>query len=42
MHNLVPELVLDKLQRIWKSIFPHRDIVIADGKVMATTEKEGE
>ncbi|PXX80099.1 RhuM family protein [Dielma fastidiosa] len=32
MHNLVPELVLDKLQRIWKSIFPHRDIVIADGK----------
>lgn len=41
-HNSVPEMVLDKLQRIWNSVFPHRNIVIKDGKVMAGTEKDGE
>lgn len=41
-HNIVPEMVLDKLQRIWNSVFPHRKIVITDGKVMAGLEKNGE
>lgn len=41
-HNFVPEMVLDKLQRIWNSVFPHRNIVISDGKVMASSEKNGE
>ena len=40
-HNPVPENVVDKLQRIWKYVFPHRDICIEDGKVMAKFEKEG-
>lgn len=41
-HNPVPENVVDKLQRIWKYVFPHRDICIEDGKVMAKFEKEGQ
>lgn len=34
-HNNVPEMVTDKLTKIWKSIFPHRDIQIKDAKVTA-------
>lgn len=41
-YNKVPEMVLDKLQCIWDSVFPHRNIVISDGKVMARSEKNGE
>ncbi len=41
-HNVVPEMVIDKLQRIWKSVFPHRDIIIEDGKVLAGFEKDGQ
>lgn len=35
-HDKVPEMVLDKLQRIWNMLFPHREISISDGKVMAS------
>ena len=38
-HNRVPEMVTDKLHRIWKMIFPHRDIFIEDGKVLAGLNK---
>lgn len=38
-HNCVPEMVIDILKKIWKSIFPHRDIDILDGKVVATIIK---
>ena len=41
-HNVVPEMVMDKLQRIWKSVFPHRDIIIDDGKVLAGLERDGQ
>lgn len=34
-HNKVPEMVFDKLKRIWNDIFPHREISISDGKVIA-------
>lgn len=37
-HNNVPEMVDDTLLRIWKSIFPHREIDISDGKVMVNFE----
>ena len=40
-HDPVPENVVDKLQRIWNYVFPHRDISIEDGKVIAKVEKEG-
>lgn len=40
-HDMVPEMVLDKLQRIWNSVFPHRNIIIEDGKVMAGSERNG-
>jgi len=40
-HNTVPEMVIDKLQRIWNLVFPHRDINITDGKVLASFEKNG-
>ncbi len=39
IHNKVPEMVIDKLQRIWKIVFPHRDIIIEDGKVLAGFER---
>ncbi|WP_337382460.1 DUF4435 domain-containing protein [Desulfovibrio sp.] len=32
-HNNVPEIVTDKLFRIWNCIFPHRKISIKDGEV---------
>ena len=35
-------MVTDKLQRIWKMIFPHRDILIEDGKILASLNKDGE
>lgn len=35
-HNEVPEMILDKLKRIWNTIFSHRTIDIKDGKVIAT------
>lgn len=41
-HKSVPEMVVDVLQRIWKSVFPHRNISIVDGKVIASLFKEGE
>ena len=34
-HSSVPENVVDKLQRIWNYVFPHRDICVEDGKVIA-------
>lgn len=34
-HNPVPEMVTDKLIRIWNSVFPQRNISIKDGKVTA-------
>ena len=40
-HEPVPENVVDKLQRIWHYVFPHREIIIEDGKIMAKFEKEG-
>ncbi len=41
-HNMVPEMVMDKLRRIWKSVFPHRDIIIEDGRVLAGFERDGQ
>ena len=35
-------MVMDKLRRIWKSVFPHRDIIIEDGKVLAGFEMDGQ
>lgn len=35
-HDEVPEMILDKLKRIWNIIFSHRTIDIKDGKVIAT------
>lgn len=40
-HSVVPEMILDIIYRIWKSVFPHRDISFKDGKVMATYNNEG-
>lgn len=37
-HSPVPEMVIDKLKRIWRSIFPHRDIDLKDGKIIAIYE----
>lgn len=39
-HDKVPEMVLDKLKRIWNTIFPHREITIGDGKVTASLRKD--
>lgn len=38
-HNKVPEMVLDKLHSIWNMIFPHREINIVDGKVIASLKQ---
>lgn len=40
-HNKVPEMIIDKLQRIWNSIFPQREIIIEDAKVITRFEKGG-
>jgi ABC-type cobalamin/Fe3+-siderophores transport system ATPase subunit len=34
-HNPVPEMEIDKLIRIWRSIFPHRNIQVEDAKITA-------
>ena len=38
-HNKVPETVIDVLKRIWKNVFPQRDIDFPDSKVTATLKK---
>lgn len=40
-HNNVPEMVTDILQRIWKSVFPQRNIKFDDAKVTAVYSKDG-
>jgi len=40
-YKKVPEMVTDTLKRIWKLVFPHRDIDITDGKVVARLTKDG-
>ncbi|SEU11249.1 DUF4435 domain-containing protein [Enterocloster clostridioformis] len=40
-HNKVPEMVIDILQRIWKSVFPQRNIKLDDAKVTAIFSKDG-
>lgn len=39
-HNCVPEMVIDILQRIWKSVFPQRDVKLDDAKVTAIYSKD--
>lgn len=34
-HKPVPEMEIDKLIRIWRSIFPHRNIQVEDAKITA-------
>jgi len=34
-HNPLPEMILDKLKRIWNEIYPHREISIIDDEVVA-------
>lgn len=41
VHNNVPDMVTDVLQRIWKSVFPQRDIQLDDAKVTAVYSKDG-
>lgn len=38
-YNSVPETIIDKLQRIWNSVFPQREITIEDAKVIAKFQK---
>lgn len=33
VHNPVPKTDIDKLYEIWKSVYPHRDIIIEDAQV---------
>lgn len=40
-HNKVPNMVIDILQRIWKSVFPQRNIKLDDAKVTAVYSKDG-
>lgn len=40
-HTKVPEMTMDVLSRIWSSVFPHRNISFADGKVTAVFSTEG-
>lgn len=35
-HDVVPSMVLDTLMRIWKTVFPHRNLHFTDGKVTAS------
>lgn len=39
-HEQVPEMVTNKLNRIWKSIYPHRNIEIKEGKIIASLTKD--
>lgn len=41
LHNNVPEMVIDTLQRIWSTVFPHRQIKLDDAKVVACFNKNG-
>lgn len=41
-HNDVPEMITDKLKRIWASVFPHKDVDIEDGKVIVSFQKDGQ
>lgn len=41
IHNNVPPMVTDVLQRIWKSVFPQRGIKLDDAKVTAVYSKDG-
>jgi ABC-type cobalamin/Fe3+-siderophores transport system ATPase subunit len=38
-YNKVPDTVVDTLKRIWKNVFPQRDIDFDDAKVAATLNK---
>lgn len=40
-HNNVPDMIMDVLQRIWKSVFPQRNIKLDDAKVTAVYSKDG-
>lgn len=40
-HEAVPEMADEKLLRIWKKIFPQREVKIQDGKVIACGILEG-
>lgn len=39
-HKKVPEMIMDVLNRIWSSVFPHRNISFDDGKVTAIFSTE--
>lgn len=41
IHDNVPPMVTDVLQRIWKSVFPQRGIKLNDAKITAVYSKEG-
>ena len=41
-HLNVPLMVIDVLQRIWKSVFPQRDIILDDAQVTAMFSLDGE
>lgn len=41
IHNNVPPMVTDVLQRVWKSVFPQRGIKLDDAKVTAVYSKDG-
>lgn len=41
-HNPVPENVVDVLKRIWCEVFPHREIDVKDGKVIARCKRGGQ
>lgn len=40
-HDPVPDNVVDVLKRIWREVFPHREIDIKDSKVIAKNQKDG-
>lgn len=41
-HDPVPQMVTDTLQKIWKSVFPQRDVSLYDAKVTAIFTNNGE
>lgn len=41
-HDAVPQIVTDRLQKIWKSVFPHRDVSLYDAKVTAIFTNNGD
>lgn len=41
-HKKVPEMILDKLRRIWNTVFPHREINIIDAQVITNIKKNDE